>query len=112
MVDEYIAGFSKETGQVLARIKQIISEEVPEGVWSISYGVPVIKKDGKYVIYFGGYKEHVSLYPIPAGPESFLAKINEYIAGKGTLRFYLDKPVPYELVREVVKYSLKRHGPV
>lgn len=80
-----------------------MSEEV------ISYGIPAFKVDGKNLIFFAGWKEHVSLYPIPPGPSTFTKKISPFVTGKGTIQFQLDKPVPYNLIKDVVKFSLKRH---
>lgn len=105
-VDEYLENFSGETRKKLNTIRQMIKKEIPNGEESISYGIPTIKIDGKYVIYFAGYENHVSLYPLPKA-EELQEAIKPYIAGKGTLKFPLNKPLPLELIEKVIKAKLE-----
>ena len=67
----------------------------------ISYGIPTITLDDKYVVYFAGWAHHISVYPAPDGDQSLSAEIAPYRAAKGTLKFPLGKPVPYELIGKV-----------
>ena len=64
-VDEYIAS-QPETGQrVLKRVRSIIRKAVPDAQEAISYGIPTYKLDGRYVLYFAGWKQHYSVYTPP-----------------------------------------------
>lgn len=63
--------------------------------------MPVFKLHGKYVIYFAGYKEHVSVYPILSSDAALRQQIQPYVHGRGTLRFALDKPLPLDLIKAV-----------
>ena len=62
--------------------------------------------NGKYLIYFAGWKNHISVYPVPTGSDEFNRKIAPYIAGKGTLKFPLDKPIPYKLITQMVEIQI------
>jgi uncharacterized protein YdhG (YjbR/CyaY superfamily) len=106
-VDEYIATFPKDLRIVLSTIRKTIKKELPDAEETISYQIPCFKQNGKYVIYFAGFKNHISLYPIPDGDSSFKKEIAPYVAGKGTLKFPLDKPLPLPLINKVVRHSLK-----
>jgi uncharacterized protein YdhG (YjbR/CyaY superfamily) len=49
----------------------------------------------------------VAMYPIPSGTEAFKKKISEYKGAKSTVRFPLDKPVPYHLITQLVTFRVK-----
>lgn len=105
-IDEYIATFPEDVQGVLKKIRQTIRRTVPAAEETISYQIPTFNLDGKYPVYFAGYKNHVSLYPIPSGRE-ILKELAPYKAGKGTVRFPLDEPIPYDLVKKIVAFRLK-----
>ena len=52
-----------------------------------------------------GWNLHVSLYPVPNGDAQLLAYLGPYLASRGTLKFDLAKPIPYDLIRRVVRAS-------
>lgn len=106
-VDQYIASFPKETQEVLQKMRKIITTIVPDGVETISYQIPTVKWNGKYVVYFAAYKNHVSLYPRPQGSKQLDRETASYVAGKGTLRFPLNETIPYELIKSVVETRLQ-----
>lgn len=101
-VDEYIDSFPEKVRERLEHIRRIAREVVPEAGERISYGIPTVTLDGRYVVYFSGWKRHVALYPVPDGDEALARDLDPYRAGKGTLRFPLDRPLPEGLVRRVV----------
>lgn len=106
-VDEFIATFPDEIQERLKLIRKTIKENVPpDAEETISYQIPTFKLDGKFIIYFAGFKNHISIYPIPPGPKDFQKDIKEYIKGKGTLQFSNDKDLPIALIKKVIKYSL------
>lgn len=106
-VDAYLKGFSGEVRRALDSVRATIQEALPDAEETISYGIPVYKINGTYAIYFAGFKNHVSVYPIPPGSESFLKKIQPYQHGKGTLRFSLSEPLPLPLIATVAKNGKK-----
>lgn len=107
-VDQYISTFPRDTQAILEEIRQVIRTEVPNAEEGISYNIPAFKIGGKYPLYYAGYKAHIGIYPIPVGTDEFNKKLEPYVAGKGTLRFPLDRPIPSELLKEIIKYSLSR----
>lgn len=105
-IDEYINTFPKNIQDKLKQIRKTIKENLPhETSEAISYQIPVFKLNGKYVIYFAGFKNHVSIYPIPKGPESFRKRVEPYIKGKGTLQFQLNHELPMGVIKKVIKLS-------
>jgi uncharacterized protein YdhG (YjbR/CyaY superfamily) len=102
-VDEYISSFPANTKRILEEIRRAIKTAVPEAKEKISYQIACFELNGRNLIHFAGWKKHVSLYPIPAGDEAFEKQITQYVDGKGTLKFPLDKPLPMSLIRKIVK---------
>ena len=60
-VDEYISAFPNEVQEKLEEIRKIAHEIAPNADEKISYGVPTITLNGKYLVYFAGYKKHISI---------------------------------------------------
>jgi len=106
-IDEYIAGFPDEVQGLLQEVRGVIRETAPEAEETISYGIPTFTLNGRYLIYFAAYKTHLSLYPAPVGVQEFEADMAAYRSGRGTLRFPYDRPVPFELIRRIVKFRVK-----
>ena len=105
-IDEYIARFPPEVQEVLEKIRTTIRKAAPEAQETISYDIPTFTLRGIYLIYFAAYKKHISIYPVPTGTAEFNEEVAAYQTGKGTLQFPLDKPIPYGLIRKIVKFSL------
>jgi uncharacterized protein YdhG (YjbR/CyaY superfamily) len=108
-IDEYIAGFPKDTQKVLEQIRATVKKAAPDAEETISYAIPTFTLKGRYLLYFAGYKNHIGLYPAPTGNEAFKKKLSVYKRGKGTVQFQLDKPVPLSLVTKIVKLRIKEN---
>ena len=106
-VDDYIKSFPKDTQAVLQKVRQTIKKVAPKATEAISYQIPAFKLNSKYLLYYSGWKTHISLYPIPPGTEVFKKEIAPYVKGKGTISFSLDKPIPYGLIEKVAAFHLK-----
>lgn len=100
-VDAYIAAQPAEVQPVLQEIRSRIHTALPDAGEMISYGIPTITIAGHYVVYFAAWKHHISVYPVPRGDEDLLVAIRPHLTGKGTLKFPLGKPIPYELIGRV-----------
>jgi uncharacterized protein YdhG (YjbR/CyaY superfamily) len=102
-VDEYIGSFPPDVQQVLQEVRRTIREVVPDAGEKISYQIPTITLDGKALMYFSAWKEHISLYPLPPLDDALAADTEPYRSGKGTLKFPLDKPIPYNLITRLTQ---------
>ncbi|WP_310586057.1 DUF1801 domain-containing protein [Telluribacter humicola] len=108
-VDQYIAQFPSEVQVILQQIRALIKQAAPDAVESISYGIPAYYLNGRQFIYFAGYKKHVSLYPVPRQHEAFEQVLSEYKGGRGTAQFPLSKPLPLDLIAEIVKFRIQEN---
>jgi uncharacterized protein YdhG (YjbR/CyaY superfamily) len=100
-VDEYVASFPAHVQDILQEIRQQCRTAVPGGAETISYGIPTITRNGRYVVYFAAWAHHISVYPVPDGDDAFRVAIEQYRSAKGTLKFPLHKPIPFELIGDV-----------
>jgi uncharacterized protein YdhG (YjbR/CyaY superfamily) len=105
-MDEYITACPPQSQDRLQTIRETIKKLAPEAREKISYQIAAFELNGRNLVYFAGWKRHVSLYPIPAGGEAFERQISKYADGKGTLKFSLDEPLPVKLIERVIKLHL------
>ena len=107
-IDEYIAGFPKDVQKILNKIRSTIKKAAPKAEEAISYQIPTFRLNGN-LIHFAAYKNHIALYPAPRAVEKFKKELARYGAGKGTLRFPLDEPIPYDLITKIVEFRAKQN---
>lgn len=105
-IDEYIAGFPKDVQEILQKIRMTIRKAAPEAQETIKYKMPTFTLKGN-LIHFAVNKKHIGLYPVPSGDEEFNRELAAYTAEKSTVRFPLDKPIPYDLISKIVFYLVK-----
>ena len=107
-IDEYIADFPVNIQARLQEVRDIIKKAVPAAEETISYNMPAFKLNGVHLIYFAGWKNHISLYPFSSAMEASLPEVAAYkISGRGTIQFPVDKPLPVEFVEMIVKLREK-----
>lgn len=105
-IDEYISSFPEETQAALEKVRQAIQKAAPKATETISYEMPTFNLNGKHLVFFAGWKHHISLYPTPAGDEAFQQELAHYKRVKSTIQFALDKPIPYDLVEKIVTFLI------
>ncbi len=108
-IDEYIAGFPKDVQAILEKVRITIRKAVPGAEEKISYQMPTFTLNGTYLIYFAAYKKHIGIYPAPIQNAEFKEALSVYASGKGTVKFPLDKPIPFDLISKIVKFRVKEN---
>jgi len=108
-IDDYISDFPGETQKYLNEMRELIRKLAPDSVESISYAIPTFSVNGKYLVYFAGFKNHIGLYPTPVGMEAFKEELLNYKTGKGSVQFPLNKPLPIALITKIVKYQIEQN---
>lgn len=106
-IDEYITSFPDDVQVLLQKIRNTIHAAAPAAEEAIKYGIPTFVLNGN-LVHFGGYKSHIGFYPAPMGIEAFKEETAQYEAGKGTLQFPLDKPLPLDLITRIVKFRVEK----
>ena len=106
-IDEYIAGFPTNIRAMLQDLRDTIRKAAPASKETISYNMPAFKLNGGCLIYFAGWKNHISLYPFSSAMEASLPEAAAYkTSGRGTIQFPADKPLPLELVERIIKLRI------
>jgi uncharacterized protein YdhG (YjbR/CyaY superfamily) len=108
-IEAYLATIPAEAIETVNKIRQIIRKAAPKAEEGLSYGIGGFKQNGKYFIYYSGYKKHTSIYPAPRGHEDFEEELSHYKGGKGTVQFSLEKALPTALIRRIVLFRLKEN---
>ncbi|MBK9717737.1 MAG: DUF1801 domain-containing protein [Saprospiraceae bacterium] len=103
----YINSFPAEVQDILSEIRTLIKVKVPDVAESISYGIPAYKTNGKPLIYFAAFKNHIGLYATPQGHEQFKKELSIYKQGKGSVQFPLNKPMPMDLIERIIDFKVK-----
>jgi len=107
-IDEYIESFPKDIQAILSELRQVIREAAPQAEEAISYQMPAFKQNG-ILVYFAAFKTHIGFFPTASGVEAFKEKLSDYETSKGTIRFPIDKPLPMQLVKEIVQFRVKEN---
>jgi len=106
-VDDYLAAFPDDRRAVLEGLRQTIRAAAPEATESIAYQMPAFRMDGRILVSFAAFKHHYSLFPASGAVVDALdTELTPYLAGKGTIRFPANAPIPTELVTKIVKVRL------
>jgi len=76
----------------------------------IGYNIPMFSQDG-YRVYFSALIDHISLYPTMSGIRAFEKELSPYLGKKtkGTVQFPIDKKIPLDLVKKIVKFRVKEN---
>jgi uncharacterized protein YdhG (YjbR/CyaY superfamily) len=109
-IDDYMAPFPEEVRGRLQLIRMKVRELAPGAKETISYGIPTFKLNDTYLVYFGGWKDYISMYPLPEGNPEFDAAIEPYKAAKATVRFPHKQPLPLPLIETIVRLSLAENA--
>jgi uncharacterized protein YdhG (YjbR/CyaY superfamily) len=101
-IDEYIATFPEDIQKILQEMRATIKAAAPDAKEKISYQMPTFDLKGN-LVHFAAFKSHIGFYPTPSGTEAFKDELARYQAGKGSIQFPLDEPMPLELITKIVK---------
>lgn len=106
-IDEYILAFSETIQEKLQQIRKIIKKNAPDAEETISYTIPTFKLNGKALVHFAGFKNHIGFYALPTGHEAFKKEFSVYKTGKGSVQFPLEEELPSDLIAKVVKFRIE-----
>jgi uncharacterized protein YdhG (YjbR/CyaY superfamily) len=105
-IDAYIADFPSKVQSILKTIRSTVRKAAPQAKEKISYRMPAFFQDG-VLIYFAAFKHHIGVFPPIRGDAKLQKQLAPYRGPKGNLKFPLDEPMPYDLIRRIVVSRLK-----
>jgi uncharacterized protein YdhG (YjbR/CyaY superfamily) len=107
-VDAYLAAVPEAQRAALQRLRATIRSAAPDAVETISYQMPAFRLGGKFLVSYAAFKGHCSLFPLSGGVLDQVGdEVAPYRAGKGTLRFTVEQPVPASLVTKIVRIRIR-----
>ena len=108
-IDDYIDTFPEDVQAILRTMRGTIREALPErATEAVRYtNLATFKLDGEDFIYFAGWKNHVSLYPITDEVRTEFPELAEYKSSGVTVQFPYAKPLPTELIANIVRWHLQ-----
>jgi len=106
-IDEYIADSPSEVRPILKKIRMTIRAAAPGAQEVISYRMPAFRLHG-ILVYFAAFKAHIGLYPPVSGDARLEKALSPYAGPRGNLKFPLDQPIPYPLLKRVVLLRVKQ----
>lgn len=107
-IDEYIAGFPPDIQEILEKIRSTLKEAAPGAEETIKYQMPTFTLKGN-LVHFAAFKNHIGFYPTPTGTEKFQKELSVYKGAKGSVRFPLDQPIPFDLIRKIARFRVKEN---
>lgn len=106
-IDDYVSQSPVEIQEILQKVRETIRDAAPDANEVISYQMPAFKQHG-ILIYFAAWKKHIGLYPPIFGDAAIEKAVAKYAGPKGNLQFPLDEPIPYALIKRIVKLRVKQ----
>ena len=106
-IDQFISTYPPEVQTILQKIRELIQKSAPGAEEAMSYGIPTFKLNGKNLVHSSAFKEHIGFYPTPSGIEKFKKQLSVYEGAKGSVKFPLNKPIPYALIMKIVQFRVK-----
>jgi uncharacterized protein YdhG (YjbR/CyaY superfamily) len=107
-IDAYIAGCPAKVRRILRQVRATIADAAPGASEAIKYRLPTFVLHGT-LVHFGAFQNHVGFYALPSGHAKFRRQLGRYVSGKGSVQFPYDRPMPYALIREIVKFRVQEN---
>jgi uncharacterized protein YdhG (YjbR/CyaY superfamily) len=108
-VIEYIKNHPEKIQLLLDQLRTVIKKNAPDAEESINYAMPAYKLNGKPLVYFAAFKNHIGFYATPTGHTVFKKELSKYKQGKGSVQFPVDKPLPIDLIKKIVIFRVKEN---
>lgn len=87
-------------------MRALVRQSAPDATETISYAIPTFDLNGRHLVHFAAFKDHIGFYPTGGGMEAFKDELAPYKSGKATARFPIGQPLPAGLIRRVVDYRV------
>lgn len=106
-LDNYFIAVPDSQAMAFAALRNLIKDCLPDATEDIWYSMPTLKLNGKAIVSYAAFKNHVSIFPLSAAVIASMADdLKEYKTSKGTIQFSKEKPATKELVGKVVQLRL------
>lgn len=105
-VSEHIARCAPPTQRKLQQLRRTIKAAARGTTETIRYGIPTFQLNGKNLVHFAGYENHIGFYPGSKLIEAFRGELKRFKTSRGTVQFPIDRPLPLALVTRMVRFGM------
>jgi uncharacterized protein YdhG (YjbR/CyaY superfamily) len=103
-VDDYFGTLDGTTRAAYERIRRLALQVAPGAGQGTSYGVAALMHAGRPLLGFRAARAHLSIFPFSsAAIDAVRDRLQGFDVSRGTIRFTADRPLPDDVVREVVR---------
>lgn len=102
-MDDYIARFPPEVQAILQQLRTLVHDIAPDAQEAIKYGIPTFVLH-ENLVHFAAYRHHIGFYPSPSAIIRFQEELSGYKRAKGSVRFPLEAPMPWGLIRKIIEF--------
>jgi uncharacterized protein YdhG (YjbR/CyaY superfamily) len=109
VIDDYLEGLGDSQRAELERIRRIVLDRAPDAEEGRGYGMPAFRYKRKPLLGFAALKDHLSLFPFsPHVVAAVKGRLAGYDLSKGTIRFTEAKPIPEDVIWEILDEPRQR----
>jgi uncharacterized protein YdhG (YjbR/CyaY superfamily) len=101
-IDTYLKALSPENRAVLQHIRELVHKHVPDAGETFSYNMPAMTYQGKPLIYYAAFRDHLSIFPTSFPIEALQDQLKPYKVSKGTIQFTVNNPLPDTLIHTLL----------
>lgn len=105
-VDAYFSSLPPAALKLATEVRSMIKKLAPQAEEVISYNIPAFRLNGKVLLWYAAWKEHISLYPRSAAMEAAIPGLADYEGGKGTVKIPATKKLPRGLVKKIIRFKV------
>jgi uncharacterized protein YdhG (YjbR/CyaY superfamily) len=107
VIDDYLKKVDQPERGELERIRKLIRSVAPDATEVMTYGMPGFKYQGKYLIAYAAFRDHLSVFPGAGATQALKSQLAGYKLSKGTIQFTLDTPLSDDIIKQLVKHRTK-----
>jgi uncharacterized protein YdhG (YjbR/CyaY superfamily) len=106
-VEEYLASLDRTKESTLRSVIDLILTQLPELESKISWNVPAIHRNGKYVVGVCAYQHHLTFSPWSSRAiEDFEVRLGKFVLFKNCFQIPVGWEIDGELVKDLVRARL------
>jgi uncharacterized protein YdhG (YjbR/CyaY superfamily) len=111
-VEDYLATLSEDRRSAVETMRATIRAAAPDAVETIAYLMPAFRSHGgQFLVSYASFKKHYSLFPASEAVVAALgAELTPYLAGKGTIQFPADRPIPVDTLTRIVEVRVAENA--
>ncbi|MEV7522118.1 DUF1801 domain-containing protein [Streptomyces sp. NPDC091371] len=103
----------QQSNGVVTRLRELCRAELEGFEEVMAYGMPVYERDGVGEIAFASQKQYVSFHLMRTDVrDAFAEALAGHDTGKGCLRFRKPESIDFDLVRDLLRATAARPGPI